>query len=168
MATQVKPEKDNKSKITPVKKEIKPEVPATQAKTDIKKSAPKLLAEVKEPASQTKPEPSAEPKTQPDILAELADIRQTLIDHSNQIAEIREILSRKRKPVNNSKVQIKDKVTGKIYPSKNNAYKSLLKAGELTDLVKKGVFGSDPEHNTFGWYALTRELPDRFEEIKEA
>ena len=84
------------------------------------------------------------------------------------IAEIREIISRKRKPTNNAKVKIKDKKTGKVYQSKNGCYKSLLKAGELTDLIKKGVFGYDPEHNTFGWYALNRELPDRFEEIKEA
>jgi hypothetical protein len=174
MANQVKTEKvaigagkDDRPKVTLVKVENKPVVPTPQAKADVKKPMPKPLAEAKEPSAQPKPEP-AEQKTQPDILAELADIRQTLIDHSNQIAEIREVLSRKRKPVNNSKVQIKDKTTGKVYPSKNNCYQSLLKAGELTGLVKKGVFGSDPEHNTFGWYALNRELPDRFEEIKEA
>lgn len=55
-----------------------------------------------------------------------------------------------------------------MYPSKNNAYQTLLKSGELKDLVDKGVFGETPEKNTFGWYVLEREWPDRFEEVKEA
>ena len=54
----------------------------------------------------------------------------------------------------NGKVQIRDKQTGTIYPSKNNAYQTLLKSGELKDLVDKGIFGDIPEKNTFGWYAL--------------
>jgi len=53
--------------------------------------------------------------------------------------------ARQRKPpTSNGKVSILDTKTGKTYPSKNNAYQSLLKAGELEDLVKQGVFGSDP------------------------
>ena len=74
---------------------------------------------------------------------------------------------RKRKPpASNGKVQILDKQTGEIYRSKNNAYQTLLKSGELKDMVDKGVFGDIPQKNTFGWYALVRELPDRFEEVK--
>jgi len=61
-----------------------------------------------------------------------------------------------------------DKQTGEIYPSKNNAYQSLLKSGELKDLVDKGVFGPVPEKNTFGWYILVRMLPDRFEEVAKS
>jgi len=63
-------------------------------------------------------------------------------------------------------VQIKDTLTGKIYPSKNNVYQSLLKAGELDDLVKQGVFGSDPAKNSFGCYNLFRAYPNRFVEVK--
>ena len=68
----------------------------------------------------------------------------------------------------NGKVQIKDTQTGAVYPSKNNAYQSLLKSGELKGLVDKGLFGPDPEKNTFGWYTLQREWPDRFEEVPTA
>ena len=90
-------------------------------------------------------------------------------EHTNLITQLQETLARKRKPVSsNGKVQILDKQTGEIYPSKNNAYQTLLKSGELKDLVDKGVFGDIPEKNTFGWYALVRELPDRFEEVKPA
>ena len=75
-------------------------------------------------------------------------------------------MSTKKPPVSNGKVQILDKQTGEIYPSKNNAYQTLLKSGDLKELVDKGVFGDNPAKNTFGWYALVRELPDRFEEVK--
>jgi hypothetical protein len=99
---------------------------------------------------------------------ELELLKQTVSEQGQQIAGLQEALSRKRKPVvSNGKVQIRDKQTGTVYPSKNNAYRSLLKAGELKDLVDKGMFGPLPEKNTFGWYALVRELPDRFEEIHE-
>jgi hypothetical protein len=43
----------------------------------------------------------------------------------------------------------------------------MLKAGELSDLVKAGIFGTSPEKNTFGVYALFRAYPDRFEEVRE-
>ena len=91
---------------------------------------------------------------------------QVVQEHSQQIAELLEALARKRKAVPNGKVQIVDKKTGQIFPSKNNAYQTLLKSGDLKELVDKGIFGSDPVKNTFGWYALVRELPDRFEEVK--
>ena len=85
------------------------------------------------------------------------------------MAELQETLARKRKPVaSNGKVQILDKQTGEIYRSKNNAYQTLLKSGALKELVDKGIFGDIPQKNTFGWYALVRELPDRFEEVKPA
>jgi len=65
---------------------------------------------------------------------------------------------------NGGKVQIMDKLTGETFPSKNGAYQSLLKQGALKELVKKGIFGADPKKNSFGWYALKRAWPDRFEE----
>ena len=76
-------------------------------------------------------------------------------------------ITKRRKPVSNGKVKIRDKKTGIVYPSKNNVYQSLLKAGELKELVDKGVFGDVPEKNSFGCYALFREMPDRFEQVKE-
>jgi len=75
--------------------------------------------------------------------------------------------TRQRKPpVSNGKIMIKDKLTGKVYPSKNNVYQSLLKAGDLKELVDKGVFGPIPEKNNFGCYNLFRAWPDRFQEVK--
>jgi len=98
---------------------------------------------------------------------EIEALRQTIQDHTNQIADLKELISLKRKPTANGKIQIKDKQTGKVYPSKNNCYQSLLKAGELKELISKGIFGDNPEKNNFGWFALNRALPDRFEELKE-
>lgn len=97
----------------------------------------------------------------------LASSHAEILALEQRIIQLEEAVSRKRKPVeSNGKIQIKDKQTGKIYPSKNNVYQSLLKAGELDDLVAKGVFGKDPAKNSFGCYALFRSYPDRFEEIK--
>jgi hypothetical protein len=98
---------------------------------------------------------------------EFVSLRQVVADQAILIIQLQETLARKRKPVaSNGKVQILDKQTSAIFPSKNNAYQTLLKSGDLKSLVDKGVFGADPAKNTFGWYALKRELPDRFEEIK--
>ena len=65
---------------------------------------------------------------------------------------------------NGGKVQVLDKQTGEVFPSKNGTYKTLLKRGTLKELVDKGIFGADPEKNSFGWYALKRAWPDRFQE----
>ena len=131
---------------------------------------------VKKPKVQTpKPEepqpeaPATPAPTLENLFEELQSLKQLAAEHTNLIAQLQETLARKRKPpVSNGKVQILDKQTGEIYPSKNNAYQTLLKSGELKDLVDKGVFGDIPAKNTFGWYALVRELPDRFEEVKPA
>ncbi len=136
----------------------KPEEPQPQESTSME-----LQPEPKEP----QPQPEAvEPKLS-DIKLILDALTATALDHTRQIAELQEVLARKRKPVPNGKVQIRDKKTGKTYPSKNNAYQTLLKSGELKELVDKGIFGDIPQKNTFGWYALVRELPDRFEEVHE-
>lgn len=125
------------------------------------------------PASQTLPgksealTPKPKPLTMADLKKEVDSLHQALVEHTREIVELQEALARKRKPVvSNGKVQIKDKATGKVYPSKNATYQTLLKAGELKELVDKGIFGTDPEHNTFGWYALVKTWPDRFEEVK--
>ncbi len=107
------------------------------------------------------------PPTLEQLHQEIESLKQAVLEHSNQIVELHEILARKRRlPASNGKVQIRDKQTGKVYPSKNNAYQTILKSGELKDLVDKGIFGNIPEKNTFGWYALVKEWPDRFEEVK--
>lgn len=109
------------------------------------------------------------PLTMKQLHQEIGILKQVVSEHTQLIAQLQETLARKRKPVaSNGKVKIKDKKTGTVYPSKNNAYQSLLKSGELKDLVDKGIFGPDPEKNTFGWYALVREWPDRFEEVAAA
>jgi len=150
------------------------------------KLEPITKPEEAKPATSTTPEaaietPTPEPEIKKPVTPTLDSLQEELhllkrlaLEHNQQIIELQEmvtelqdIVSRKRKPTSNGKVQIRDKETGNIYPSKNNCYKSLLKAGELKDLITKGVFGPDPEKNTFGWYALVRALPERFEEITD-
>ena len=119
--------------------------------------------EVKAVSKEPKPH---KPLTLVQLQQEIDSLEQRVQAQFIQMIDIQEALARKRKPVPNGKVQIKDKQTGKVYPSKNNCYQSLLKGGELKDLIDKGIFGDNPEKNTFGWYALVREWPDRFEEVK--
>ena len=150
-----------------------------------KEPEPQELEQVPEQPPTEQLEASPEPVTstaQPDtpataviaptiesIYQELQSLKQLVGEHTNLITQLQETLARKRKPpASNGKVQILDKQTGEIYRSKNNAYQTLLKSGDLKELVDKGVFGDNPAKNTFGWYALVRELPDRFEEVKPA
>ena len=107
-----------------------------------------------------------EPLTLEAIQKQLNDLKELVSNHAQQITSLQDSLARKRKPTPNGKIQILDKLTGEVYPSKNQAYQTLLKSGELKELVDKGIFGSEPEKNTFGWYALVRAWPDRFEERK--
>ena len=107
-----------------------------------------------------------EPLTLEAIQKQLNDLKELVSNHAQQITSLQDALTRKRKPTSNGKIQILDKTTGEVYPSKNQAYQVLLKSGELKELADKGIFGSDPEKNTFGWYALVRAWPDRFEEKK--
>jgi len=107
-----------------------------------------------------------EPLTLETIQTELNTLRDLVFELASQMTALQNTPVRKRKAVPNGKIQILDKQTGEVYPSKNSAYQTLLKAGGLKELVDKGIFGSDPEKNTFGWYALVRAWPDRFEEKK--
>ena len=128
-----------------------------------------------EPVVEVKPPPVIEPtpasvKPKPLTMlllhSELEELRKIVDQQAVFIKQLLETPARQRKPpTSNGKVQIKDTVTGKIYPSKNNVYQSLLKAGELDALVKQGVFGSDPIHNSFGCYNLFRFYKDRFIEL---
>ena len=128
-----------------------------------------------EPVVAVKPPPIVEPApikpkplTMTSLHAEIEELRKIVEGQATLIKQLLEAPVRQRKPpTSNGKVQIKDTLTGKIYPSKNNVYQSLLKAGELDDLVKQGVFGSDPAKNSFGCYNLFRAWPNRFEEVHE-
>jgi len=120
-------------------------------------------ATVEIPALPSKPKPL----TMANLKTELDELRALIQTLTTQMADVQSTLALKRKPTANGKVQIKDTVTGKIYKSKNNVYQTMLKAGELKDLVEKGIFGAVPEKNTFGVYALFRAYPDRFEEVHD-
>ena len=118
------------------------------------------------PTSQAEIAKQEEPLTLEGIQKQLNDLKELVSGHTQQIISLQDVLARKRKPTSNGKIQILDKQTGEVYPSKNQAYQTLLKSGELKELVDKGIFGPEPEKNTFGWYALVRAWPDRFEEKK--
>lgn len=137
---------------------------------NLKESRVKTLKEKqpKEVASSSEPElaKQEEPLTLESIQKQLSDLKDLVSDHANLIAALQATPTRSRKPTPNGKIQILDKITGEVYPSKNQAYQILLKAGALKELVDKGLFGSEPEKNTFGWYTLVRAWPDRFEERK--
>jgi len=176
--TEVKPEAAKvevkpKSAIKPVEVKVEPVTESKEVKPAVS-ATPKAAIET--PAGTPTPEPEIKKPVTPtldSLQEELNLLKRLVLTHNQQIVELQEMVtelqdmvSRKRKPTSNGKVQIRDKQTGNIYPSKNNCYKSLLKAGDLKDLIAKRVFGPDPEKNTFGWYALVRALPERFEEIK--
>ena len=99
------------------------------------------------------------------LKAEVDELHSLIQTLTTQMTDVQSQLTLKRKPTNSSRIRIRDKQTGKIYKSKNNVYQTMLKAGELKDLVEKGIFGDIPEKNTFGVNALFRAWPDRFEEV---
>jgi hypothetical protein len=151
------------AKVIP-KKEEQVEKPAPEGP---KAEAPPLESPTSTPEPTPPQPPSIQPLTLQTLSTDLQTLQKLVLDHAQQIAQLQEALSRKRRPPkSNGKVQIRDKKTDKVYRSKNNAYQSLLKAGDLKELVGKGLFGDVPEKNTFGWYVLVREWPDRFEEVK--
>jgi len=119
------------------------------------------------PVIKVEPPSKLKPLTMASLKAEVDELHKHIFDLTMEMADIKIQLALKRKPTANNKVQIRDKQTGKIYKSKNNVYQTMLKAGELKDLVEKGIFGDIPEKNTFGVYALFRAWPDRFEEVHE-
>jgi hypothetical protein len=101
-----------------------------------------------------------------DLYAVLVELRALVHDQHEMLLTFQSAPVKRRAPMlpNGGKVQIMDKLTGETFPSKNGAYQSLLKQGALKELVKKGIFGAEPAKNSFGWYALKRAWPDRFEE----
>ena len=142
--------------------QVKPQ-PVAESKDTKSAVTQKVEAKAQTPTPETGVK---KPVTMVELSKELQSLKELVEAHSQVITELQEQVSRKRSPTANGKIQIRDKQTGKVYPSKNNCYQTLLRAGELKDLVAKGVFGAVPEKNNFGWYALIRAMPDRFEEIK--
>ena len=128
--------------------------------------APVPTPAIESPVS-TEPHPKPKPLTMASLKAEVDELHSLIQTLTTQMTDVQSQLTLKRKPTNSSRIRIRDKQTGKIYKSKNNVYQSMLKAGELKDLVDKGIFGDVPEKNTFGVYALLRAYPGRFQEIHE-
>ena len=173
---------NKKRKPTPVKptakatEETQPEV--TQTEPAQEEKITQLVEEVTpipaptpviavEPPLTSQPSSKPKPLTMASLKAEVDELNKHILNLTMEMADIKIQLALKRKPTANGKIQIRDKQTGKIYKSKNNVYQSMLKAGDLKDLVEKGIFGEIPEKNTFGVYALFRAWPDRFEEVRE-
>ena len=126
------------------------------------------IVEVK-PQAVIEPAPAPvkpKPLTMTSLHAEIVELRKIIDGQAILIKQLMETPIKQRKPpTSTGKVQIRDMKTNVLYPSKNNVYQTLLKSGELDALVKQGVFGSDPSHNSFGCYNLFRFYKDRFIEI---
>ena len=144
--------------------------PAEQRAEPVQEAEPEKSAEVvPQPVVEPTPAPvKPKPLTLVSLHAELNELRKIVDGQAVFIKQLLEAPVRQRKPpTSNGKIQIKDTKTGKIYPSKNNVYQSLLKAGELKELVDAGVFGPNPAKNSFGCYNLFRAWPNRFEEVHD-
>jgi hypothetical protein len=154
---------------SPVEQTIESEPVAQVQDAEPEKSAePQPVVEVVvEPAPVPVPPAKPKPLTMTSLHAEIEELRKIIDGQSALIKQLMETpVKQRRPPTSNGKVSIKDTLTSKIYPSKNNVFQTLLKAGELDDLVKQGVFGADPIHNSFGCYNLFRAYPGRFQEVK--
>ena len=156
----------------PVEQSTEPEpvaetAPIVEPVAQVKEAEPEKSADAEHVELTPIPHIKAKPITLVSLHAEVEALR-TIVDQ--QVIQIKLLMAppmrQRNPPLSNGKVQIQDTKTGKIYPSKNNVYQSLLKAGELEDLVKQGVFGSDPVKNSFGCYNLFRAYPNRFVEVK--
>ena len=133
------------------------------------KSAEVVLPPIVEPTPAPIPVPTSKPKplTMTSLHTEIEELRKIVDGQAIFIKQLLEAPVKQRKPpLSNGKIQILDTLTGKSYPSKNATYQSLLKAGELSELVNKGLLGNNPYKNNFGCYILFRAFPGRFQESK--
>ena len=170
-----KPESEAKPPESTVpSEEPKPETPAPETSPAVSPQTAEAPAQPSEPAPSSPPAPE-QPVEAParaevslfDLYAILVELRALVHDQHEMLLTFQSApKATRRAPMlpNGGKVQIMDKLTGETFPSKNGAYQSLLKQGALKELVDKGIFGADPKKNSFGWYALKRAWPDRFEE----
>jgi hypothetical protein len=156
----------------PIEQPAEPEpvaetAPIVEPVAQVKEAEPEKSADAEHVELTPIPHIKPKPITLVSLHAELEELR-TIVDQ--QVIQIKLMMAPplrlRNPPLSTNKVQIKDTLTGKIYPSKNATYQTLLKAGELEDLVKQGVFGSDPVKNSFGCYNLFRAYPNRFVEVK--
>ena len=119
-------------KSTAKKKAPKLEEPQTQETKPTE--APPAPQEESITTAELTPELTPEPEPTPtptieQLYEEVQTLKHLALEHAQLIAHRQEALARERKPVqSNGKIQIHDKQTGQVYPSKNNAYQSLLKS----------------------------------------
>jgi hypothetical protein len=100
------------------------------------------------------------------IMADVGHATARLDSHALQITDLKDGRTDSKATMSGRpSTQIRDKVTGKVFKSRNATYQGLLKDGSLKELVDLGVFGDNPQKNNFGWYQLKRAFPDRFEEV---
>ena len=135
--------------------------PATEKPEDQPIAEDQPVAQPEEQPIPLQDQQEEQPITLESLYTELQSLKATVSQLQEQLAK------KRRPPASNGKIKIRDTKTGKVYPSKNNVYQTLLKSGELKELVDKGVFGDVPEKNTFGCYVLFREFPGRFVEVKD-
>ncbi len=140
------------------------EQPAESPQPEGEPEAPPSAGEPAPPQPSEQPQPEPMPVSLSDILNAINDVRQLLQDQHELLLTFQSAKRRAPMLPNGGKVQVVDKQTGEVFLSKNGTYKTLLKRGALKELVDKGIFGTEPEKNSFGWYALKRAWPDRFEE----
>lgn len=79
--------------------------------------------------SQAKPTKSAQPEpplTLESLKQQLDDLAQRVQHHAERILCYDTIIKRRHKMTSNGSVQILDKVAGKVYPSKNSTFQSLM------------------------------------------
>jgi hypothetical protein len=158
----------------PVQEEPVPEEKVTQPIKDVTPAPEATGTPTPTPETKVEPPVTAVPPAKPKPLTLVSlkldvDAMNKCIQQMNlQLKDFEAFVALKRRPpANSSRIQIRDKVTGKIYKSKNNTYQSMLRNGELQEMVEKKLLGDTPEKNNFGAFALFRFYPDRFEEVHE-
>ena len=118
-----KPEELQPQETAPTELQPEAEAPELQPEQEVPQLEPETPSEPV--TSTTEPKPATTPVptlTFKYLHQELEILRQVVEEHASLIIQLQETLARKRKPVvSNGKVQILDKKTGTVYPSKNNA-----------------------------------------------
>jgi hypothetical protein len=124
--------KSETTKPEPVQEEHVPEEKVTQPVLEVTPTPTPT------PTPETKVEPpAATPPSKPKPLT-LVSLK-TDVDALNKCLQLMDlklegfealVAMKRRPPANSNKVQIRDKQTNKLYPSKNSVYQNLLKAGE--------------------------------------
>lgn len=118
------------------------------------------------PVETSKPTPPTDTELLVKLITDMALVKARLDTLELQLADVKEHRADARADMaKRPRTQIKDNTTGRVFKSKNATYQALLREGALKELVEVGLFGDDPKGNNFGWFALNRALPGRFEEV---